>query len=72
MNEKLISFRDVDGSQWVIQSDGTYRMRNGDGSWSTSFLGMTVDQIAEEFGPLRSKQYSDDRPGDYKFLRRDR
>jgi hypothetical protein len=63
--------RDDDGSQWVLQGDGTYRMRTASGAWSTSYVGYTLQQIIDSFGPLISKTYDDDHgERDFSYLRR--
>ena len=54
-----VSVRDSDGSAWYRQSDGTYRMRRGDGAWSSSYVGWSLELIERDFGPLMSKAFDD-------------
>lgn len=52
--------RDGDGSLWVLQSDGTYRLRTATG-WSRRYMGYTLRMIAEQFDGILSTSFDPDR-----------
>jgi hypothetical protein len=55
-----VSVRDGDGSLWVRQQDGTYRMRKGNGHWSDRYQGYSLARIRDEFDGLLSQQFDTD------------
>lgn len=74
MSKQPYTVRDGDGSLWYLQTDGTYRIRNGStGEWSKRWQGYKLEQIAEQFDGILSRSYDEDREsGDYQYLTRRR
>jgi len=65
-----VSVRDGDGSLWVRQNDGTYRMRKGNGRWSDRYQGYSLPRIRDEFDGLRSQQFDTDAgESNYRYAR---
>lgn len=61
--------RDSDGSQWFLQSDGTYKIRSTNRFVESTHQGYSLDQIREEFGIIGQTFDTPQGDQDYRYLR---